>query len=55
MKQHQAGATAKLNSVISSEENYNFSIDINVDSTVSKDSGIRPDYDSQRTVLRVMI
>lgn len=35
--------------------NYNFSIDINVDSTVSKDSGIRPDYDSQRTVLRVMI
>lgn len=36
-------------------KNYNLSIDINVDSTIFTDSGIRADYDSQRIVQQEMI
>lgn len=36
-------------------KNYNLGIDINVDSTIFTDSGIREDYDSQRTVQQTMI
>lgn len=35
--------------------NYNLSVDINVDSTIFADGGIRADYDSQRTVQQAMI
>lgn len=35
--------------------NYNLSVDINVDSTIFTDGGIRADYDSQRTVQQAMI